>query len=105
MTYRVIWSDFAELQLDSIFNYYLEKVSSIVAYNLVEEIISEPFKIAENPTVAQREELLMNRENEYRYLVCRNYKIIFSIDVANKLIKVADVFDTRQNPSKIKRVK
>ena len=34
-----------------------------------------------------------------------NYKIIYSVDIELKLIKVADVFDTRQNPIKIKRNK
>lgn len=41
----------------------------------------------------------------YRYLVCDNYKISYSVDVELKLIKIADVFDTRQNPVKMKRTK
>lgn len=53
----------------------------------------------------QIEDLLIDRENTYRYLICKNYKIIYSVDQKLKLIKIADVFDTRQNPTKIKRNK
>jgi len=43
--------------------------------------------------------------NEYRYYVCYRYKIIYSIDSKSKFIKIADVFDCRQNPAKIRRNK
>ena len=53
----------------------------------------------------QIEELLIDREETYTYLICKNYKIIYSVDHKLKRIKIADIFDTRQNPVKIKRVK
>ena len=53
----------------------------------------------------QIEDLLIDREDDYRYIVCDNYKIIYSIDIKLKHIKIADVFDNRQNPIKIKRNK
>lgn len=52
----------------------------------------------------QIEDLLIDRKDGYRYIVCGNYKIIYSVDIELKLIKIADVFDTRQNPIKIKRI-
>ena len=105
MNYKVVWSDFAELQLDEIFEYYLENASLLVAQNLIEAIILEPNKLLKNPEIAQKEDLLANRNDNYRYIICKSYKIIFSIDNNLKMIKVADVFDTRQNPTKMKRVK
>jgi toxin ParE1/3/4 len=105
MSYRVIWSDFSVLQLDTIFDYYIENASRRVATNLISKIISKPSEIIHDPYIAQREDLLIGRKEEYRYLVCKNYKIIFAIDADQKLIKVSDVFDTRQNPTKMKRVK
>lgn len=51
------------------------------------------------------DELLKTRAEQYRYLVSANYKIIYSIDQENRLIKIADVFDTRQNPIKLIRQK
>lgn len=42
----------------------------------------------------QIEELLIDRPNEYRYIVYKNYKIIYSIDYKLQLIKIADILDT-----------
>lgn len=105
MAFKIIWSDFAEMQLDQIFEYYIEKAGIRVAKNIIEKIILEPNKILSHPEISQVEELLLDREKEYRYLICDNYKIIYSIDPKQKLIMIADVFDTRQNPTKIKRTK
>lgn len=105
MDFTIIWSSFAENELEKIFQYYIENASLKVAQNLIEKIISEPNKLLSLPEITQVEELLLDRENHYRYLICNNYKIIYSIDYSEKYIKIADVFDTRQNPVKIKRTK
>jgi toxin ParE1/3/4 len=105
MKFEILWSDFAENQLDKIFEYYLENASLKVAKDLLQEIISEPNKLIKNPEIMQIENLLLDREDNYRYIICKNYKIIFSIDKNKNAIKIADVFDTRQNPIKIKRTK
>ncbi|HMV14962.1 MAG TPA: hypothetical protein PKK18_09665 [Chitinophagales bacterium] len=57
------------------------------------------------PKLGPKELTLLNRKIEYRYIVETDYKIIYSIDEATHLIKIADVFDTRQNPIKIEREK
>jgi plasmid stabilization system protein ParE len=104
-SFEIIWSNHAENELDSIFNYYSEFANFRVAKKLIQDILTEPNKLLLNQEISQREELLMDRENEYRYLVCKNYKIIYSVDTNAKQIKIADVFDSRQNPIKIKRTK
>lgn len=102
MSYSVIWSNFAEKQLDNIFHYYVEKANLKVAKSILRNILSEPERLIKNSELFQVEDLLIDREDNYRYIVCDNYKIIYSLDVELKLIKIADVFDTRQNPIKIK---
>ena len=37
MSFQIIWSDFAESQLDKIFQYYVENVSLRVAKNLLKK--------------------------------------------------------------------
>ena len=105
MKFEVIWSDFAESQLDQIFEYYVENASLKIAKNLLQKLLAEPSRIMNNPEMLQIEELLIDRPNEYRYIVYKNYKIIYSIDYKLQLIKIADVLDTRQNPTKIKRTR
>ncbi len=105
MNLEIIWSEFAEKQLESIFEYYQEKASKSVATKLVRGIIKEPDRLINEPFLGQEENLLKNRRIAYRYLIFKNYKIIYSVDRENRWIKIADVFDTRQNPTKIKRSK
>lgn len=105
MVLKIIWSDFAETQLDEIYEYYEKKGSLRVATKLVKGIISEPQKLIKSPFIGQEEELLKERQIKYRYLLYKNYKLIYSVDQKNGFIKIADVFDTRQNPPKMKRTK
>ena len=71
MIFKIIWSEFAESQLDEIFNYYKKEASLKVAKKLLIDIINEPKKLTNTLEIG--------------------------------FIKIADVFDTRQNPPKIKR--
>lgn len=105
MKLKIVWSQFAENEIDKIYNYYLQRAGIRVAKKIIEEILSEPNKLLSNTFSAQIEDLLIDRENKYHYLVCNNYKIIYCIDEEKKLIQISDVFDTRQNPVKIKRTK
>lgn len=105
MKLKIVWSDYAESQLDKIFEYYLENVNYKIAKTIIEKIINEPNKLLLNPEIGQKEELLKDRTDNYRYLICDNYKIIYSIDRKQSLLKISNVFDTRQNPVKIKKSK
>ena len=100
MNFKVIWSDFSETQLDEIYEYYEKKASSRVATKIVTGIIKESEKLIKASLIGQEEELLKEKEVQYRYLVFKNYKLIYSVDEQNGFIKIADVFDTRQNPIK-----
>ena len=51
------------------------------------------------------EELLSDRLQEFRYLVSKNYKIIYWVNKDKNRIEIIDVFDTRQNPVKMGRNK
>lgn len=105
MNVKIIWSEFAETQLDEIYEYYKKKTSLKIANKIITGIIKESDKLIKASFIGQEEELLKDREIHYRYLVFKNYKVIYSVDEQNGFIKIADVFDTRQNPPKMKRTK
>ncbi len=102
-SFEIIWSNFAEKELDRIFKYYSEVASVSIAKKILHKLISEPNKLLVNPNLGQREEFLMHRAVEYRYLIYKQFKLIYSVDFKKKWIKIADVFDSRQNPQKMKR--
>ncbi len=105
MDFEVIWSEFAEKQVDKIFDYYRKVANERIATEIARNLLTEPLRLKKNPFIGQKEELLEERQISYRYLVFKHYKIIYSVDEENGFIKIADVFATRQEPAKIKRSK
>ena len=104
MEFEIVWSQFAEKQLDEIYDYYVENASKRVAKTILQNLLNTPNQLKLNPFIGQIENLLKGRIITYRYLIYKNHKIIYSVDQENGLIKISDVFDTRQNPEKIKRI-
>lgn len=105
MIKQIIWSRFAETQLDDIFDYYKNKASLTIATKLVQGIINAPQKLIKALFIGKEEEFLKERTIQYRFLVFKNYKLIYSVDLEKGFIKIADVFDARQNSIKIVRNK
>ncbi len=105
MTWTILWSSFAEQQIANIYSYYLEEASVKVAKKITHGIIKAPDSLIKNPELGQIELSLTDLKIEYRYILFKSYKIIYSLDSEIGQIRVADVFDFRQNPSKLKRKK
>ena len=103
MNYRIIWSKFAEYQPDEIFNYYAKKVNKKVAHSIMFKIRDNVEVLIKNPLIGDKEELLEGRKQNYRRLIVTNYKIIYALNEEIETIKIVDIFDTRQNPIKLKR--
>jgi plasmid stabilization system protein ParE len=104
VAYKILWTDFAINQLKDIFDYHLVKASTTVAQKLVQKIIDATIILENNPKSGRKEDLLVNRSQEFRFIVVKNYKIIYWIDFEFNIINVSMVFDTRQNPVKIGKV-
>ena len=102
MELEIFWTQLAENKLKDIFNYYKTKAGIKIAKKITTEIIDKTLKLDKNPKSGQIEEFLISRKQEFRYLVSTNYKIIYYINLETKRIVIANVFDTRQNPIKIK---
>lgn len=103
MGLEVYWTKFSERELEKIFDYYNRKASYSIAKKLSDGIYNEALKLEQQPEMGQIEELLKNRKQQFRYLVYKSCKIIYWINNSESKIEIIDVFDTRQNPLKIKR--
>jgi len=103
MGLEVYWTEFAEKELEKIFDYYYEKVSYNFAKKITNGIYKEALKLEKQPEIGQIEDLLKGRKKRFRYLVFKNYKLIYWINNFESRIEIYDVFDTRQNPAKVKR--
>ncbi|AQX84220.1 type II toxin-antitoxin system RelE/ParE family toxin [Elizabethkingia bruuniana] len=105
MAIKIFWTDFAKKELKKIFDYYKVKAGSKVSIKLITNIIESTEILIFQTDIGQKEELLLDRIQNFRYLVYKNYKIIYWHNKEKNRIEISDVFDARQNPIKIKRRK
>lgn len=92
---KILWSRVATNDLSKIWHFYAQK-NLKTADKIVEEIIA----LAENikyPEQYQEDEIL---GKPYRRMVHRHFKIIYLR--FNQRILITNIFDTRQNPAKLK---
>lgn len=102
MELEVFWSDFAKNKLEEIFDYYKLKASLKVANKIVNGIVSQTIGLNKTPRIGQVEEIIKDDEREFRSLVYTNYKIVYYINLSTNQIIIINVFDTRQNPEKLR---
>ena len=105
MELEVYWLRLAENKLQDIYNYYSVKASKKIAQKLINGIVDSTLGIERQPEIGQIENALNHRKQEFRYLVFKNYKVVYWINYEFKRIEIANVFDTRQNLEKINETK
>ncbi len=98
---KIIWSDLAKSQLKSIYIYYSSVSNKQITKKLIKKIIDRTDILIDNPSAGTKEALLAHFAESYRYLVVGNYKIIYW--VYDETIAISSIFDSRQNPEKLKR--
>lgn len=96
---KILWTKKAENHLIEIHSYYKQNVSVKVAKSIKQNIFNKIEILQTHPKSGQSEELLKDRNFEYRYLIENNYKIIYWIE--KDIVKIAAVFDCRRNPEKL----
>ncbi len=104
MELKIYWTEFAKSELKNIFDYYRDNASLKIAQKITSEIVKSTYKLSLHPLAGMEEPLLQLRKQEFRFIVCKNYKILYSFNEKKNRIEIFDIFDIRQNPTKIKRV-
>jgi plasmid stabilization system protein ParE len=76
----IYWTDFAKNELKNIFNYHKEKASLKIARKIILKIIKTTNDLSKFPEMGAQENLLIERPQNFRYLISTNYKIIYWIN-------------------------
>jgi plasmid stabilization system protein ParE len=105
MELEVYWLQFAEDKLNDIYSYYSVKAGRRIAQKLINGIVDTVIDLEKQPEKGQIETDLNDRKQEFRYLIFKNYKIVYWINHKSGRVEIANVFDTRQNPEKINETK
>ncbi len=97
---EIIWTDKAVFDLKQIYD-FLSSKSVSAAQREIQKIYLKASLLEDGfSKIGQAEPLLLHLKKEYRYLISGNHKIIYSI--TSTAIFIHSVFDTRQNPKKLK---
>lgn len=95
---KIIWQKKASDELASIYK-YIEKESpqnALMVFNGIYEFVNSlnvfPYKFPKEPTILS---------DNIRYAVVFTYKIVYAIE--NDTILILRVFNTKQNPKKLKK--
>ena len=99
--YRIVWTEKAVEQVDTIFD-YISQDSVKAAQKVTDGIFYRVLQLKKFPLSGPEEEELKKFRKGHRYLAEGNYKIIYRI--ADPVIFINAVFDTRQNPKKLRRI-
>ena len=100
---KVEITEFAECELKRIYDYYCSVASEQVAQKIKDRILEKALTLTTFPHRGQEEQNLKELEEGHRYLVEGNYKIIYKI--IENAVFITDIFDTRQDPEKMKRTR
>jgi len=92
---------FALDTLHDIYEFYKNNASVLVANNIKESILLSTRQLELQPLSGTIEVLLQHLNEGHRYIIRGNFKLIYKIQ--SQRIYVTDVFDTRQNPTKLYR--
>jgi len=98
---KVFWTKFALDALKEIFTYYKDNANIKIANNIKNSILLSTRQLEFQPQSGAIETLLLHLNDEYRFIIRGNYKVIYKIQ--HKKLFITDIFDTRQNPDKIYR--
>jgi toxin ParE1/3/4 len=98
---KIIWTHEALIETKLIYNYYKLRASLRVAKSIKNKLFSSVKNLQSHPRKGQIEDLLLHKKGEFRYLITGNFKMIYKI--TEKEIYIIKVFDSRQNPEKIKK--
>ena len=96
---KIVWTDFAIRNLKDIFEYYSIEANKILAHKIRKQILKSSKQLIKNPNSGPIEPNLTILNKNYRYLLSGHFKLIYRI-VDTEII-INDVFDTRQNPTKM----
>lgn len=97
---NIEWTFEAQKDLKNIFKFYSHNFSNALAQKIKNEILNKVKTLEVGKHLGQEEVLLKHLNQKHRYLISNHNKIIYKIQ--NDCAYITHVFDTRQNPKKLK---
>ena len=97
---QIEWTLSAQRDLRKVYQFYELNFSEKIAQKVVSRILKTSKNLKYGKSIGQEEELLKKLNQNHRYLLSEHNKIIYKVE--QNVIYITHVFDTRQNPNKLK---
>jgi plasmid stabilization system protein ParE len=97
---RLVYTEQAIVSLQECLDFFPADVPAKKINEVRDRILDRADKLLENPYLGQQEEYLDHLAQSHRRIIEGHYKIIYKVE--GDMIIVTDIFDTRQDPSKMK---
>lgn len=93
------WLATAQEDLRAIRTYYMDNAGKRVMHNRIKKIVDSVSLLSNNPYLGKEEQKFVGRSQQYRFLVCGDYKVYYYI--RDNKVKIALLWDCRQNPLRL----
>lgn len=97
---KLIYTGQAISSLQECLDFFPPEVPSEKVNEIRDQILAKVDMLLHNPTIGQREEYLEHLGQSHRRIIEGHYKIIYRVEGEN--IYITDIFDSRQDPYKMK---
>lgn len=97
---KLVYTEQAIVSLQECLDFFPSEVPAEKVNEVRDRILAKADKLLENPYIGQDEEYLDHLGLSHRRVIEGVYKIIYKVE--GELIIITDIFDSRQDPSKMK---
>ncbi len=97
---EIEWTDTAKKNVRRLYKFYTKTASEEIAKKILEPLFPFVLTLKEINLIGQEEEDLKHLKSGHRYLVIGHNKILYKL--RKEKIYITHVFDTRQDPVKLK---
>ena len=97
---KLVYTEQAITSLQECLDFFPPGVPTEKVHEIRDSLLAKADKLLENPYLGQQEEYLEHMGQSHRRVIEGSYKIIYRIE--DETIVITDIFDSRQDPYKIK---
>jgi toxin ParE1/3/4 len=97
---KLVYTEQAIASLQECMDFFSPEVPAEKVNEIRDRILAKADQLLVNPYIGQQEEYLEHVGQSHRRVIQGNYKIIYK--VKGDVIFITDIFDSRQDPAKMK---
>jgi len=99
---KVIITETALSNLERGLEFMRKRHPEDLCIEVARKVIRSTYELADNPFIGQLEPMLEELDLEHRRIIIGHFKVVYRIIKEHDTVLVTDVFDSRQDPSRMR---